>query len=51
MSDRPGSERPQKHARRVRIIMLTADGIGAAGITAATGKDKTYAVPAGAVHA
>jgi transposase len=32
---------PQKHVWRARIILLTADGVGTNGITAATGKSKT----------
>src|SRR6266478_3068264 len=33
--------RPQKHVWRVRIILLTADGVGTAAIERQTGKDKT----------
>src|SRR5216684_2364503 len=33
--------RPQKHVWRVRIILLTADGVGTSGIERQTGKDKT----------
>ena len=32
---------PQKHVWRVRIVLLTADGVGTHGIMAATGKSKT----------